>query len=174
MKRRKLMRLNSLQDLFVDQLRDLYDAEQQLTHALPKMANAASNEDLKDAFNMHLDQTRTQIQRLERIFSDLGMNPRGEPCEAMKGLLKEGDQVINAQGDPNVKDAALISSAQRVEHYEIAGYGSLRTYAKELGYSQAEDLLQKTLDEEGNTDKKLTKLAEGGLLSSGINQKAQR
>jgi ferritin-like metal-binding protein YciE len=168
------MMYNSLKDLFVEQLRDLYDAEHQISRALPKMANAASSTELKDAFNMHLDQTRTQIQRLERIFSDLGMAPQGENCEAMQGIIKEGDQVINAQGDPNVKDAALITAAQRVEHYEIAGYGSVRTYAKELGYNDAADLLQKTLDEEGNTDSKLTKLAEGGLFSKGINEKAER
>jgi ferritin-like metal-binding protein YciE len=168
------MMYNSLKDLFVEQLRDLYDAEHQISRALPKMANAASSSALKEAFNMHLDQTRTQIQRLERIFSDLGMAPQGENCEAMQGIIKEGDHVINAQGDPNVKDAALITAAQRVEHYEIAGYGSVRTYAKELGYSDAADLLQKTLDEEGNTDSKLTKLAEGGLFSKGINEKAER
>jgi ferritin-like metal-binding protein YciE len=168
------MMYNSLKDLFVEQLRDLYDAEHQISRALPKMANAASSNELKEAFNMHLDQTRTQIQRLERIFSDLGMAPQGENCEAMQGIIKEGDHVINAQGDPNVKDAALITAAQRVEHYEIAGYGSVRTYAKELGYNDAADLLQKTLDEEGNTDSKLTKLAEGGLFSKGINEKAER
>jgi ferritin-like metal-binding protein YciE len=168
------MMYNSLKDLFVEQLRDLYDAEHQISRALPKMANAASSTELKEAFNMHLDQTRTQIQRLERIFSDLGMAPQGENCEAMQGIIKEGDQVINAQGDPNVKDAALITAAQRVEHYEIAGYGSVRTYAKELGYNDAADLLQKTLDEEGNTDSKLTKLAEGGLFAKGINEKADR
>jgi ferritin-like metal-binding protein YciE len=168
------MMYNSLKDLFVEQLRDLYDAEHQISRALPKMANAASSTELKDAFNMHLDQTRTQIQRLERIFSDLGMAPQGENCEAMQGIIKEGDQVINAQGDPNVKDAALITAAQRVEHYEIAGYGSVRTYAKELGYSDAADLLQKTLDEEGKTDSMLTKLAEGGLFAKGINEKADR
>lgn len=168
------MMYNSLKDLFVEQLRDLYDAEHQISRALPKMANAASSNELKDAFNMHLDQTRTQIQRLERIFSDLGMAPQGENCEAMQGIIKEGDQVINAQGDPNVKDAALITAAQRVEHYEIAGYGSVRTYAKELGYNDAADLLQKTLDEEGKTDSMLTKLAEGGLFSKGINEKAER
>jgi ferritin-like metal-binding protein YciE len=168
------MMYNSLKDLFVEQLRDLYDAEHQISRALPKMANAASSTELKDAFNMHLDQTRTQIQRLERIFSDLGMAPQGENCEAMQGIIKEGDQVINAQGDPNVKDAALITAAQRVEHYEIAGYGSVRTYAKELGYNDAADLLQKTLDEEGKTDSMLTKLAEGGLFAKGINEKADR
>lgn len=168
------MMYNSLKDLFVEQLRDLYDAEHQISRALPKMANAASSNELKNAFNMHLDQTRTQIQRLERIFSDLGMAPQGENCEAMQGIIKEGDQVINAQGDPNVKDAALITAAQRVEHYEIAGYGSVRTYAKELGYNDAADLLQKTLDEEGKTDSMLTKLAEGGLFSKGINEKAER
>ena len=168
------MQLNNLKDLFVEQLRDLYDAENQLTQALPKMANAASSSELKDAFQMHLDQTRTQIQRLERIFSELGVSPQGETCEAMQGLLKEGEQVMHAQGNASVKDAALITAAQRVEHYEMAGYGSVRTYAKELGYSEAADLLQKTLDEEGNTDKKLTKLAEGGLFGTGVNEKAQK
>jgi ferritin-like metal-binding protein YciE len=168
------MMYNSLKDLFVEQLRDLYDAEHQISRALPKMANAASSKELKDAFNMHLDQTRTQIQRLERIFSDLGMAPQGETCEAMQGIIKEGDQVINAQGDANVKDAALITAAQRVEHYEMAGYGSVRTYAKELGYNDAADMLQKSLDEEGTTDHKLTKLAEGGLFAKGINEKAER
>ena len=168
------MMFNDLKDLYVEQLRDLYDAEHQLTRALPKMANAASSSELRDAFNMHLEQTQSQIQRLERIFTDMGVTPQGETCEAMKGLIKEGDQVIQAQGNPHVKDAALIAAAQRVEHYEIAGYGSVRTYAKELGYGDAASLLQKTLDEEGRTDEKLTSIATGGLFSSGINEKADR
>lgn len=168
------MMFNDLKDLYVEQLRDLYDAEHQLTRALPKMANAASSTELRDAFNMHLEQTQGQIQRLERIFTDMGVTPQGETCEAMKGLIKEGDQVIQAQGNPHVKDAALIAAAQRVEHYEIAGYGSVRTYAKELGYGDAASLLQKTLDEEGRTDDKLTSIATGGLFSSGINEKADR
>jgi len=136
------------------------------------MAQAASSTDLRDAFNQHLEQTRNHVQRLDTIFSDLGMTPGSEECEAMKGLIKEGENAIQAQGDSVVKDAALIAAAQRVEHYEIAGYGTVRTYAKELGYDDAASLLDKTLDEEGNTDKKLTKLAEGGIFQSGINKRA--
>jgi len=164
--------MNSLQELFVDQLRDLYDAEQQLVQALPKMAQAASSQELKMGFQMHLDETRNQVQRLERIFADLGMSSSGQQCEGMAGLIKEGEEAIQMQGDPMVKDAALIAAAQRVEHYEIAGYGTARTFADQLGHSQAKSLLQQSLDEEGKTDKKLSALAEGGLFSSGINEKA--
>ena len=166
------MQLNSLKDLYVEQLRDLYSAETQLVDALPKMAQAASSADLKKAFQSHLDETRTQKQRLEQIFSEIGTTPQGETCKAMEGLIKEGEQVIQANGDPKVKDAALIAAAQRVEHYEMAGYGTVRTYANELGFSNAKSLLQRTLDEEGNADKKLNSLAEGGVFSSGINEKA--
>jgi ferritin-like metal-binding protein YciE len=166
------MQLNSLKDLYVEQLRDLYSAETQLVEALPKMAQAASSTDLKKAFQSHLDETRTQKQRLEQIFSEIGTTPQGETCKAMEGLIKEGEQVIQATGDPKVKDAALIAAAQRVEHYEMAGYGTVRTYANELGFSNAKSLLQRTLDEEGNADKKLNALAEGGVFSSGINEKA--
>jgi len=166
------MQLNSLKDLYVEQLRDLYSAETQLVDALPKMAQAASSTDLKKAFQNHLDETRTQKQRLEQIFSEIGTSPEGETCKAMEGLIKEGEQVIQANGDPKVKDAALIAAAQRVEHYEMAGYGTVRTYANELGFSNAKSLLQRTLDEEGNADKKLNSLAEGGIFSTGINEKA--
>ena len=166
------MQLNSLKDLYVEQLRDLYSAETQLVEALPKMAQAASSADLKKAFQSHLDETRTQKQRLEQIFSEIGTSPQGETCKAMEGLIKEGEQVIQANGDPKVKDAALIAAAQRVEHYEMAGYGTVRTYANELGFSNAKSLLQRTLDEEGNADKKLNSLAEGGVFSTGINEKA--
>lgn len=166
------MQLNSLKDLYVEQLRDLYSAETQLISALPKMAQAASSSALKTAFQQHLDETRTQKQRLEQIFSEIGAPPQGETCEAMEGLIKEGEEVIKASGDAKVKDAALIAAAQRVEHYEMAGYGTVRTYADELGFSDAKKLLQKTLDEEGNADKKLNSLAEGGIFSSGINEKA--
>lgn len=166
------MQLNSLKDLYVEQLRDLYSAETQLVEALPKMAQAASSADLKKAFQSHLDETRTQKQRLEQIFSEIGTSPQGETCKAMEGLIKEGEQVIQANGDPKVKDAALIAAAQRVEHYEMAGYGTVRTYANELGFSNAKSLLQRTLDEEGNADKKLNSLAEGSVFSSGINEKA--
>jgi ferritin-like metal-binding protein YciE len=165
--------LNSLQDLFVHELRDLYSAEQQLVSALPKMARAASSPDLQTAFHEHLDQTRNHVTRLDRIFGQLGTSGMGKECEAMKGLIKEGEQTIQAGGDSDVKDAALIAAAQRVEHYEIAAYGAARTFAEKLGYDEAADMLQKTLDEEGKTDKKLTALAEGGIFKTGINERAR-
>lgn len=166
------MQLNTLKDLYIEQLRDLYSAETQLVDALPKMAQAASSSDLKSAFKQHLDETKSQKQRLERIFSELGTSPQGETCQAMQGLIEEGEEIINTQAQPAVKDAALIAAAQRVEHYEMAGYGTVRTFANELGYDNAKNLLQMTLDEEGNANKKLNSIAEGGLLSSGINEKA--
>ncbi len=165
--------LTSLNDLFVHELRDLYSAEQQLVQALPKMANAASSSELRMAFNEHLEQTQNHVRRLDKIFSSLGMNKDGEMCKGMQGLIREGEDIINATGSSIVKDAALIGAAQRVEHYEIAGYGTARTYAEELGFSEAAKMLQDTLDEEGMTNKKLTKLATGGFLSKGINEKAE-
>ena len=154
------MKLNTLHDLFVDELKDLYNAENQLIKALPKMAKAAENEDLKQAFLNHLDETRGQVERLEAIFNELDVNPKGKKCKAMEGLVEEGKEVIDEDGDPAVKDAALIAAAQRVEHYEMAGYGCTRTFAKLLGYEEAASLLQETLDEESAADKKLTELAE--------------
>lgn len=136
------------------------------------MANAATSSDLRKAFTNHLDQTRQHVNRLDYIFSDLGKSKTGEDCQAMKGLIKEGEEAIGMVGDSAVRDAALIASAQRVEHYEMAGYGCARTYARKLGLDEAADLLQKTLDEEGTADHKLTNLAEGGIFSSGINEKA--
>jgi len=164
--------INTMDDLFVDQLRDLYNAEEQIIQALPQMAQAASSSELKTAFQQHLEQTRTHKQRLDRIFSDLGMTASGQKCEAMEGLLKEGQEALQISGESLVKDAALIAAAQRVEHYEMAGYGTVRTFAEQLGHSDAKDLLQKTLNEEGEADKKLTALAEGGLFKTGINEKA--
>lgn len=166
------MQANTLKDLYIDQLRDLYSAETQLVDALPKMANAASTSDLKKAFQDHLKETQNQKQRLEQIFSEIGSSPQGKTCEAMKGLIKEGEESIKLQGDAIVRDAALIAAAQRVEHYEMAGYGTVRTFANELGFDNAKSLLQRTLDEEGDANKKLTAIAEGGLLSNGVNQKA--
>ncbi len=166
--------LNSLHDLYVEQLKDLYSAETQLMDALPQMASAANDSDLKDAFNQHLQETRNQADRLQRIFNRLNEAPNGVTCKAMEGLVKEGQEVINMPGDPTVKDAALIAAAQRIEHYEIAGYGSVRTYADILGYGEDENFLQQTLNEEGNADDKLTNLAKGGMLSKGINQQAAR
>lgn len=166
------MQVNTLKDLYIEQLRDLYSAETQLIDALPKMAGAASSSDLKKAFQSHLDETKKQKQRLEQIFSQMGTSPQGETCEAMKGLIKEGEEAIQLNGDPIVRDAALIAAAQRVEHYEMAGYGTVRTFADELGFGDAQSLLQTTLNEEGDANKKLTSIAEGGFLSQGVNQKA--
>jgi ferritin-like metal-binding protein YciE len=154
------MTLNSLSDLFVVQIEDLYDAEQRLTKALPKMADAATNKPLKSAFQEHLRQTEQHVTRLEKVFGIMGMSPKSETCEAMKGLIAEGEEAIKATGDPNVRDAALIAAAQRVEHYEIAGYGTVRTLAQHLGQEEAARILQQTLDEEVACDKKLTQIAE--------------
>jgi ferritin-like metal-binding protein YciE len=152
--------LNTFDDLFLEQLQDLYDAEQRLTRALPRMAAAAHNTSLKSAFQEHLRQTENHVSRLEQVFKQLGKSAQSRTCEAMKGLVAEADEVISASGDPDVKDAALIAAAQRVEHYEIAGYGTARTFAQRLGRQDAAKLLQETLDEEAATDKKLTALAE--------------
>ena len=167
------MQLNSLKDLFVEQLRDLYSAETQLVEALPKMASAASHDELRQAFEHHLDETRGHVDRLREIFGQLGTTPGSETCEAMKGLIAEGEEVVKAQGDSAVKDAALIAAAQRVEHYEIAGYGTVRTFADDLDLGDARDLLDQTLDEESSADKLLTKIATGGMLKTGINERAK-
>jgi ferritin-like metal-binding protein YciE len=155
--------LDSMETLLIDQLEDLYDAEQQIVTALPLMANAAQDQTLKSAFQQHLRETENQVRRLEQVFELLGQKARSKSCAAMKGLITEGQEVISAGGDPDVKDAALIAAAQRVEHYEIAGYGTARTFAQRLGRHEAARLLQQTLDEEGATDKKLTALAESSI-----------
>jgi ferritin-like metal-binding protein YciE len=159
-------KLNSLQDLFEHELQDLYDAEHQLTEALPKMAKGASSRELKTAFDEHLSQTKNQIKRLEHVFAAFEMVPKRKTCEAMKGLLKEGSQMLEEEAEPVVKDAGLIAAAQRVEHDEMAGYGTLRSMAYQLGHQDAAQLLQETLDEEEATDKRLSQLANG------INEKA--
>ncbi len=148
-----------MQDLFLHELKDLYSAEKQLVRALPKMAKAAASEHLRNAIEMHLDETKAQVERLEQVFQMLDKKPRAEKCEAMEGLLKEGEKLIEEEGDEQVKDAALIGAAQRVEHYEIAGYGCARTYAEMLGMHKAAELLQMTLDEEKAADEKLNELA---------------
>jgi ferritin-like metal-binding protein YciE len=155
--------LNSFDDLFVEQLQDLYDAEQRLTKALPKMAEAAHSPALKNAFNEHLRQTQGHVNRLEQVFKMIHQSAQSKSCEAMKGLIQEGQEAIDASGQPDVKDAALIAAAQRVEHYEIAGYGCARTFAQRLGRRDAAQILQQTLDEEAATDKKLTSLAEQAI-----------
>ena len=151
---------NSLNDLFVEQLEDLYDAERRLTEALPKMADAANSSELKQAFQSHLRETEQQVIRLEQVFQQLGREAETKTCQAMKGLINEGEEMIKAKGDPDVKDAALIAAAQKVEHYEIASYGTARTFAEQLGYGESARLLQTTLDEEEDADKKLTAIAE--------------
>jgi ferritin-like metal-binding protein YciE len=154
------MPLSTIKDLYIKELEDLYDAENQILQALPKMAQAASSPELRMAFEEHLQQTRGQVQRLDRIFQDIGA-PRGSmKCQGMAGLLREGEELMKQPADPEVRDAGMIASAQKVEHYEMAGYGTVRTFAKMLGDKEAVHLLQQTLDEEGATDKKLTLLAE--------------
>jgi ferritin-like metal-binding protein YciE len=154
------MAMDSLKDLYIEELKDLYNAENQLLKALPRMAKKAASADLKAAFEEHLGQTEGQVNRLEKIFKKLGEKPTGKTCKAMKGLVEEGKEIIDEDGDESVLDAALIGAAQKVEHYEIASYGTARTIASMLGEEDAVELLQKTLDEEGETDKKLTSLAE--------------
>jgi len=151
---------NDVNDLFIEQIEDLYDAENRLVNALPKMAEAADSTALADAFREHLSETNGHVKRLEQVFKIVGKQPERETCEAMKGLIKEGEEMIEAQGDPSVKDAALIAAAQRIEHYEIAGYGTARNLARRVGLSDAASLLQETLNEEGDADKKLTQIAE--------------
>jgi ferritin-like metal-binding protein YciE len=167
------MQLQTLRDLFEHEIGDLHSAETQLVAALPKMAQAASNEELRNAFNHHLEETRDHVRRLDEIRGQLGSTLSDE-CQGMRGLIKEGDEIITGSGDSVVKDAALISAAQRVEHYEIAAYGTARTLADDLDLDDAKDLLEQTLDEESNADKLLTKIATGGMLRAGINEEARR
>lgn len=162
------MKMATLHDLYVDELKDLYNAEHQLLEALPAMAKAADDRQLVKAFTGHLAETKVQIKRLDKIFKELDISPTGKTCKAMKGLLAEGKDTIADDADPAVKDAALIASAQRVEHYEIAGYGCVRTFARRLGYTQAANLLQETLDEEGAADKALTHLAESVINAEAV------
>jgi ferritin-like metal-binding protein YciE len=154
------METNSLRKLYVDELKDLYSAENQLIKALPKLAKAAENDDLRAAFEEHLEQTREHVNRLDKIFEDLDESPKGKKCKGMEGLIEEGSEMMKEDLEPEELDAGLISKAQHVEHYEIAGYGCVRTYANLLGETEAANLLEQTLDEEKETDSKLSELAE--------------
>jgi len=154
------MKESSLKELYLKELRDSYDAEKQITKALPKMAKAASSSQLRQGFEEHLEQTKNHIARLEEIFEALDESPKGETCDGMAGLIEEGSNIMEEDLDPEALDAGLIAAAQRVEHYEMAAYGTLRTYANILGDKEAASLLQETLDEEKATDQKLTGLAE--------------
>jgi ferritin-like metal-binding protein YciE len=153
-------KINTLHDVYVEQLKDLYSAETQLIKALPKMAKAANDATLQKGFEEHLEQTKVHAERLEEIFEELDEKPTGKKCKAMAGLVEEGSEAIGEDASPEAKDAMLIAAAQRVEHYEIAGYGCVKTYAKLLGYEDASKLLEETLGEEVATDEKLTEAAE--------------
>lgn len=157
------MELETLKDLYIEEIKDLYSAERQLVKALPKMAKAANDKNLQQAFRTHLKETAQHAARLEEICQELGVSPRGKKCVGMEGLIEEGNELIKEEPDPDVLDAGLIAKAQHVEHYEIAGYGTVRTYARQLGFENQAELLQQTLDEEGRTDHLLTELAESGI-----------
>lgn len=157
------MKLQTLKDLYIHELKDLYSAEKQLCRALPKLANSASNKKLSAGFEQHLEETKTHVTRLEDILANLDQSTRGPKCKGMEGLIAEGEEMIKEEADDEVRDAGLIAAAQRVEHYEIAGYGTARTYAQLLGDQKGAKLLQTTLDEESKTDKKLTDLAESSI-----------
>jgi ferritin-like metal-binding protein YciE len=165
--------LKSLDDLLVHELQDLYNAEAQIVKALPKMIKAASHPELQNAFQEHLDQTEGQIGRLEQVFKLLGVAAKGRKCEGMAGIIEEGKQIMEEKAAPEVLDAALIAAAQRVEHYEIAAYGCVTTYAEMLGYDQVKQLLGQTLDEEELTDRKLTALAESVINVEAENPASQ-
>jgi ferritin-like metal-binding protein YciE len=166
------MALDSLNDVLIEQIEDLYSAEQQLVAALPKVAGAVHSDELRRAFEEHLEETRGHLTRLQDILGRLGIGSTTTHCKGMEGLIAEGEEIVGMQGDPTAKDAALIAAAQRIEHYEIAGYGTARTLAAELGLDDERDLLDQTLDEEANADKLLTKIATGGMFRSGINKAA--
>jgi ferritin-like metal-binding protein YciE len=155
----------TLTDLFYDQLQDAYSAETQLTKALPKMAKAAGSAELRAGFEQHLAETKNQVTRLEQVCKQVGCKTTGETCEAMEGLIEEGEEIIGLGLDPEAQDAGLIAAAQKVEHYEIALYGTLCSFAKQLGHQDAARILHETLDEERKTDQKLTQLAERGVNS---------
>ena len=167
------MQFQTLNDVLAEQIGDLQSAEQQLIAALPQMASSASNGELRKAFEHHLEQTREHARRLEQVAQHLGTPVPQEECKGMKGLIAEGEEILKATGDPNAKDAALIAAAQRVEHYEIAAYGTARTLAKQLDMSEAAQMLDDTLDEESAADSMLTKLATGGMFASGINEQSR-
>lgn len=167
------MKSQTLDKLFIDQLEDMYSAEQQIIEALPKLIQLASFKDLKDGLTKHLKETQNQVQRLETIFSMLEITPEEKTCEAMEGILKEADELVEGNAKSATLDAAIISAAQKVEHYEMASYGTLRSFAKYLDLdSEIIDLLQETLNEEGAADKALTKIAEGTMFTDGINKEA--
>lgn len=177
------MKQNALYNVFLDLLKDLFDAENQIIENLPKISQIVTNNDLKEALSQHLDETKYQVQRLKKIFKILNENPTGTPCKVMQSLFQEGQKEIAKNHSPSVKDASLIIACQKVEHYEIASYGSARTLARHLNnagiddrvdFDEIADLLQQSLDEESAADEKLTDIAEGGFFNTGINEEAEK
>lgn len=166
------MKENTFQGLFVDHLRDLYDAEQQITQALPGVIEAVSAAELRKALEHHLEVTHGQIERLERIFSELGETPGGKSCKGMEGLVEEADEAVQEHSSGALRDALIIAGAQRIEHYEISGYGTAKAWAEELELEDVVDLLDETLDEEAEADERLNAIATGGLLTEGVNETA--
>jgi len=166
------MTLNTLQDVLQEQLEDMLSAERQLVEALPKLAKAASEDELREAFEHHLEETKGHVKRVEDALGELGASGSSEECKGMKGLIAEGEEMIQKGGDPMASDAALIGAAQRIEHYEIAAYGTARQLAGDAGFDGIKDLMDQTLDEESEADSLLTKLATGGRFSAGINERA--
>jgi ferritin-like metal-binding protein YciE len=167
------MKLDNLRKLYVEELRDLYNAENQLVKALPKMAKGASSDELKQAFENHLEQTEGHVERLENIFKNLNESPKGKTCHAMKGLVEEGSEILDQDGEESILDAGIIAAAQKVEHYEIASYGTVRTFAEILGENEAARLLQQTLDEEGEANKLLNELAEGIVNPEAVSEETK-
>ena len=166
------MGFHTLRDVLQEQLEDLHSAETQLVTALPKMAQSAHHDELRQAFEHHLEETREHVKRVEEALGELGVSHPTEVCKGMQGLIAEGEEMMRMAGDPTVKDAALIGAAQRVEHYEIAGYGTARQLADDCGFDGIRDLMDQTLDEESQADKLLTKIATGGMFKAGVNQRA--
>jgi len=166
------MGFHTLRDVLQEQLEDLHSAETQLVTALPKMAQSAHHDELRQAFEHHLEETREHVKRVEEALGELGVSHPTEVCKGMQGLIAEGEEMMRMAGDPTVRDAALIGAAQRVEHYEIAGYGTARQLADDCGFDGIRDLMDQTLDEESQADKLLTKIATGGMFKAGVNQRA--
>lgn len=166
------MNMRNLRDLLTHELKDLYSAEQQILIALPKMIEAVSSKELREGLKKHMEETKEQVSRLELISENMNSSLWGETCRGMEGIIKEGEKILGMKADPALKDAAIIGAAQRVEHYEMASYGCAVTYARTIDLDDVADLLQKTLDEEGEANKTLTGIAEGGLFTEGVNEKA--
>jgi ferritin-like metal-binding protein YciE len=168
------MKIGTMEELFVEQIEDLYDAEKRLVKALPKMAEATASSQLRQAIQSHLNETQNHVMRLEQVFEDIGKKPKGQTCDAMKGLISEGEDMIGATDQSPLRDAGIIASANRVEHYEIAAYGSARSFAETLGLKRSVSLLEQTLNEEKAADSKLTHLAQSSINAEALRATVSR